>query len=249
MQWHGADNTRAIVGVVGHAASAGVDLCVFPELAVTGFHRQIASQALPDLVGAWMREIARACMQHRIAVSVGAPTFAASGEILNSQVFIDGNGACVGAVDKRGLTDAEATFFASGSARPVVVLEDRRCSAVICREVEDLDEVCAQLAPGAPELIFWPGLMSPQHDEPDDALPQHVRQAMSLARRLSAWIVQANWPNSLNYPELSPRTGRSAVIAPDGEIAFRLPQATPGVATFALGDRDFQWAGWGTWTA
>ena len=84
---------------------------------------------------------------------------------------------------------------------------------------------------------------------PDDALPQHVRQAMSLARRLSAWIVQANWPNSLNYPELSPRTGRSAVIAPDGEIAFRLPQATPGVATFALGDRDFQWAGWDTWTA
>lgn len=241
MRWTGADNTRAIVETVAQVASAGVGICVFPELAVTGFHRQIASQAKPECVAAWLQEIAAACALHRVAVSVGAPTFAAIGSILNSQIFIDSAGARIGVVDKCGLTAPEATFFARGSARPVVMLQGRRCTAVICREVEDFDEVCAQLASGAPDIIFWPGLMGPQAGECGLEPPRHVRQAQRLAKHLEAWVVQANWPNSLNYPEQSAGAGRSAVIRPDGEIAFMLPRAEPGVATFALGDGAFRW--------
>jgi hypothetical protein len=53
--------------------------------------------------------------------------------------------------------------------------------------------------------------------------------------------VQTIWPNALNRPEESARTGHSACIAPDGELLFRLPMQGYGVGVFTLGDRHYRW--------
>ena len=241
MHWTGDENTAGMLTTLEQAAAQGAALCVFPELAVTGFHRQIASAAKPDLVAGWLAAIRTTCARHSIAAVAGAPTFGADGRIYNSMLMIDEAGACAGVVEKAGLTDPEATFFARGDARPVVALRGRRCSAVICREIEDLDAVCAQLADGAPEVIFWPGLMAPEKGKEHFEPPEHVQHAQQLARRTGAFVVQANWPMTLNYPELSATTGKSVVISPTGEIIFALPQAAAGLAVFSLGQSDCTW--------
>ncbi len=241
MQWTGDANTRAIVETIASAAGDGARICVFPELAVTGFHRQIAAMARPELVASWMASIQAACARHSLAVSVGAPTFGDDGRICNSQVFVDERGQLAGVIEKRGLTAPEATFFARGSARPVLALRGLRCSAVICREVEDLDECCAELEPHAPDLIFWPGLMGPDAESAHVEPPVHVQQAQQLARRTGACVIQANWPNSLNYPDQSAKTGKSVVIDPTGAIVFALPQAEAGIAVFTLGETSYAW--------
>lgn len=115
------------------------------------------------------------------------------------------------------------------------------CTAVICREIDDLDDVLRQVPPGSVDLVFWPGHMRPDPDLPPQDPPAHVCTAQTLARRLGAFVVQANWPNALNRPEESVNTGRSAVIAPSGKLLFRLPQEAPGVAVFELGARAFAW--------
>lgn len=241
MYWTGDENAGAVCQTIEHAAARSARLCVFPELAVTGFHRRIAEAAKPALVAGWMRAIAAACARHSIATAVGAPTFGDDGRIYNSQILVDEQGQWAGVVEKKGLTDPEATFFARGDARPVVALQGRRCTAVICREVEDLDDVCGQLAPAAPELIFWPGMMGPEDGaEPADP-PAHVQQAQALARRTGAHVIQSNWPVSLNYPDQSHKTGKSVVIEPTGRIAFALPQAQAGLAVFTLGDASYAW--------
>ena len=241
MHRDGDANTQSILDTIAQAAAAGARLCVFPELAVTGFHRQIASQAKPDLVAAWLQVVQQACAVHAVAVSVGAPSFDDDGRIFNSQFHFDEQGQLVGMVEKKGLTEPEATFFAHGRVRPVFSLCGLRCTAVICREIEDLEEVCAQLVGAQPEFVFWPGLMGPEagteHIEP----PRHVQQAQALARRLGAWVVQANWPMSLNHPELGAKTGRSVVIGPAGELMFELPRAACGVAVFELGASSCDW--------
>jgi len=242
MYWSGDENTASVLAHIAQAAAAGARLCVFPELALTGFHRQIRVQAQAQLVAGWMKLVQQACATHSIAVAIGAPTFGDDGLIYNSQLLVDEFGQCVAVVEKKGLTDPEATFFARGSARPVTVLEGRRCTAVICREIEDIDEVCAQLAPEEPEIIFWPGLMGPEEGSEDIDPPSHVRQAQQLARRLGVFVVQSNWPMSLNYPELSNKSGKSVVIKPTGEIAFSLPEAQAGLAVFTLGEFLYAWS-------
>lgn len=241
MFWTGDENTASVLQGLAQAAASGAQLCVFPELAVTGFHRQIAAAAKPALVAGWLDSIRAACARHSIAAVVGAPTFGDDGCIYNSMLLIDQAGACAGIIEKKGLTDPEATFFTRGSARPVVALQGRRCTTVICREIEDLDDVCTQLQGSAPELIFWPGLMSPEKGKEHIEPPEHVQHAQELARRTGAFVIQANWPMTLNYPELSPTTGKSVVISPAGEIAFALPQAEVGLAVFTLGQTSYAW--------
>ena len=44
------------------------------------------------------------------------------------------------------------------TAIPMGLLQGHRCSAVICREVEDMEEVCTSLGGAPPQILFWPSL-------------------------------------------------------------------------------------------
>lgn len=240
MAWTIEENMDAIAWCMRQAAAGSARICSFPELAVTGFHRQIVEHAMPRKVDGPLRRIAGLCQELGMAVAVGAPTF--DGDLrFNSHLLVDERGVVLDAVPKNGLTPAEATFFAHGRHRPVASLAGLACTAVICREIDDRDDVLRQVAPGSVDLVFWPGQMRPDPDKPPQDPPAHVCNAQALARELGAFVVQANWPNALNRPEQSAGSGRSAVIAPDGELLFRLPQEAPGVAVFALGAREFAW--------
>ncbi|MDE2092283.1 MAG: carbon-nitrogen hydrolase family protein [Burkholderiales bacterium] len=242
MRWSCNENVEAILRTISHAASARADICVFPELAVTGFHRQIRALAKPETIDPWLQAIQSACAAHSMAVAVGAPTFDDEARVFNSHVLIGESGEISGVISKRGLTPSEETFFARGASRPTLVLQDRRCTSVLCREVEDLQETCAQLAPGVAELIFWPGLIGrAPADSFDTESEAHIGQACALAVHAQAFVVQANWPNSLNYPEEGTHAGQSVVIDPAGAILLRLPRAEAGVAIFELGDTSYDW--------
>ncbi len=241
MQWTGDANAANLLRTLEQAAAAGMQLCVFPEAMLPGFHRRIVEFAKPELVSGWLRSIQAACARHAVAATFGAPTFGSDGRIYNSQLFVDETGHLVGTVDKQGLTEPEATFFARGTSRPVLPLLGRRCTAVICREIEDHDAVCAELLPQAPELVIWPGQMRPQAQDAGIEPPPHVRNAQRLAQSLHAWVIQSNWPNALNRPEESEGTGRSVVISPTGEITLTLPRAQAGVGMFTLGASSFAW--------
>ena len=230
----------AIEWAIRVAAGAGARLCTFPELAVTGFHRRIVEHAFPAKIDPPLAIVQGLCEQLGMAVAIGAPTF--DGALrFNSHLLVDGRGRLQQVVRKNGLTPAEETFFARGDQRPVATLAGLACTAVICREIEDLDDVRQQVNADAVDLVVWPGQMRPEPDLPPQDPPRYVVQAQALARALDAYVVQANWPNALNRPEESARCGRSAVIAPGGELLFRLPEETPGLAVFDLGSREYAW--------
>jgi omega-amidase len=241
MHWTLEENVAAMHRALEISAQQGATFCVFPELALTGFHRQIASLAVEANTAPQLKAIARACATHRIAAAFGAPTSKKSGQIFNSHLFIDEWGETVGVISKIGLTSAEATFFAPGVARPIVNVQGLRCTSVICREVEDIEDVCAQLPAGSVDLIFWPGAIRPSPDSKQTRATTAEAGAQEIARRCGAYVVQANWPNSLNYPAESEFAGQSIVIDPRGEVLLRLPIAQAGVATFELGARAFDW--------
>lgn len=241
MHWTTPENMVSIRWAMQLARSQGVQICAFSELAVTGFHRQIAREARPEVVLPAVRELQAHAAGLSLAIAVGAPTFAADGARYISHLLIDECGHTAAEVCKRGLTDPEATFFARGSSRPIGKLHGLRCSAVICREVGDLERVSAELPPGAVDLIFVPGALRQDPDKPREDPPEYVRDIQRLARATGAHVVQTNWPNALNRPEESIEGGASTVASPDGEILFRLPAQVAGVGIFTLGERHFDW--------
>ena len=240
MFWELSDNVRAIKQALVVARRAGADFCAFSELALTGFHRRIVDWARPEVSEPAVLEVRRAAADVGIAAVFGAPTYFGSAR-LNSHLFVASDGSLVDAISKIGLTEPEATFFQRGTERPVLTLEGMRCSAVICREVEDKEDVLGQLAGTGVEVIFWPGQMRPDPAKPITDPPEHVAQAQHLARRTGAYVLQTNWPNALNRPEESENTGHSACIDPEGTLLFRLPKQGFGVAAFELGEKNFRW--------
>src|SRR5207253_3165622 len=133
-------------------------------------------------------------------------------------------GRVVAAVSKRGLTDPEATFFARGSGRPVGVIQGLRCTAVICREVEDFDQVTADIPRNCADVVFVPGALRQDPAKPPSDPPPYVDDIRALARATGSYLVQTNWPNPLNRPEESKDAGGSCVVSPSGELLFRLPK-------------------------
>ena len=75
--WRGEDNTAAIVDALARTSIHRAQICLFPELAVSGIHRQITSVAQPDIVAGWVDSIRAACARWRITASAGAPSFTA----------------------------------------------------------------------------------------------------------------------------------------------------------------------------
>jgi omega-amidase len=243
MHWTTSANLATIEDAMQRAATRGAKLCVFSELAVTGFHRQIRAEAVPEKVGPAVARIQARCKALGMACAVGAPTFAPpGGAIYNSYLHIDEHGTIAGQVDKTGQTVAEATFFHGGRGRPVSVMQGLKTSAVMCREIDDQRLVLHHLPSGAAELIFWPGLLGrgPESEASVDLLPL----ARELASKSKAWIVQNNWPKALNLPDDSPfqeHLGGSKVFSPEGDLMFTLPMRAPGIATFDLGATEFVW--------
>lgn len=246
-----AANEAHMLRALHIARDMGADICAFAELAVTGFHRGVVQQAVPELVHPALATLQSACRARCVAAVVGTPTWdessgPAPGALRNSHVFIDPSGEVVCTVHKPGLTPAEATFFSRFDIRPqrpLVTAAGQRCSAVICREVEDLAEVQTDFADEQPQVVFWPGMMGPDTGHPvrpGEPL-RHIQQACEMARALGAWLVQTNWPQSLNYPEQNAHLGGSVVISPAGEVVARCPMSASGLGLFTLGETELTW--------
>jgi len=241
MHWTTAENLAAIERAMTSAHACGAQLCACAELAVTGFHREIAREARPQTVAPAVDAIGALATRLSIGVAVGAPVFAADASVLNAHLLIDERGRIVAEVPKRGLTDAEATFFARGTVRPIGLVQGLRCSAVICREVCDLDAVSDELPPGSVDVIFVPGALRPDPAKPRTDPPEYVRDIQRLAAATGAYVVQTNWPNALNRPWESVDGGGSVVAGPDGEVLLRLPMQAAGIGVFTLGERHVDW--------
>jgi predicted amidohydrolase len=241
MHWTTPENVASMRRAMDLAHARGAQLCAFSELAVTGFHRLIGREATPEVVAPAVHELQTHASTLSLAIAIGAPTFGDQGSIYNSHLLVDERGATAAVIAKRGLTDAEATFFARGTSRPIATLHGLRCSAVICREVEDIELVSSELPAGTVDLVFVPGALRPHPEKPRTDPPEYVRNIQRLASTTQAYVVQTNWPNALNRPEESVDGGGSTVAAPDGELAFRLPGQASGVGVFTLGERHFEW--------
>lgn len=242
MHWTLADNVAETIRLLETAAAAGAQGLLGTELALTGFHRR-----LPELVDAAALaeaegEVRATCDRLGIAAAIGLPTRGEGGAVFNSHLYIDAAGRDLGRIHKRGLTSSEAGFFAAGGARCWIEVGGVLATSVLCREMLDGAALVPELRAALPagdartRLVFWPSYVA--ESDPEQALlcQAYRAGAAALARELGAWVLQSNWPESLNLPAQR-GFGAGAVIAPDGHLAATLPRDEAALVICDLGDR------------
>jgi len=132
-----AGNERAILARIAEAQDAGVQLVVFPELALTGYPPEdlLHKRHFLDDAGAALQRIAAAT--HGIVALVGFPERAAEG--LYNALAVLGDGA-VRAVYRKvhlpnyGVFD-ERRYFTAGDGGALIELGDVRVGLTICEDI------------------------------------------------------------------------------------------------------------------
>lgn len=229
MHWALEANLAETLAALEAAAAAGAEGCVCTELALTGFHRRVPELLDAGALAAAQAQLRAACARLGIAAVIGLPTLGDGGAVFNSHLYIDASGRDLGRVHKRGLTPSEAGFFTPGGTRGWTAIGGVLATSVLCREMLDGTELLPELRAALPvddarpRVIFWPSYIAASDAEQAALCEAYRAGATELARELGAWVLQSNWPESLNAPE-GRGFGAGIVIAPDGRGVTTLPR-------------------------
>jgi predicted amidohydrolase len=218
-----ADNVSWITEVIHTSANDGVEIILFPECAVTGYHRDFDAVSRSQTEAALQR-IARAACAARCCVLVGCPAYAGRRRF-NSLVVFDRRGRKVFTYSKIHLTARDARFFKPGNTLAFFHLAGVPCTAIICHERRFPELVRLPVMLGA-QIVFHPnaGL---------DSLPvskskRHGRDGMAVrAFENEVYYVFANSVGPQGDGWWS--AGDSKIVA-SGQVNLK-PAFTPGMDT------------------
>jgi omega-amidase len=230
------ENTRCVLDYLAQAKRLEADLVLFPECAITGYHRGVPGQISRRLVRGSLERIQAQCAALELPAIAGTPFFPTSeaAVVWNAAVAIDACGKIRAICAKAGLTESERRYFHPGDLRTVFTLGSFSCSVLLCREVRDAERLRDEL--GGVQLLFWPGVIAwgTRGAHPENVITREIAQ--ECARTLGAHLIQCNWASSLNQPVLR-GMGGSMVLSPAGAILFECPLDEAGISLVELPER------------
>ncbi|ODQ01425.1 hypothetical protein BGK46_16760 [Salinivibrio sp. SS2] len=219
MDWTVEGNTKTICNVVNK--NHDLDVLVFPELAITGFHRDIKNQAQKHLVDNALNEVSIQCQLSNTLVFIGYP-LNENNKVYNVYSAINEMGTLEIVWRKVGLTQSECTFFESGDKRSILEHPLGTFSSYLCREASDFNWVVEQLSVQSPSYILWPSYIGQSEFSVNTESTNYEEGSKKIAKSLSAMVIQCNWPNSLNNSN-DKGLGGSKIISSHGDIIAKLP--------------------------
>lgn len=132
---------------VERAADDGVDLVVFPELALTGYHLSASEfRDRREAVEDGLERLANVAPD--VTVLVGSPTF----DPLRNSAVVLANGGRIGSYHKTHLYAAESDVFEAGEAVDPVETPVGTLGVAICYDLE-FPEVARELALGGADVL------------------------------------------------------------------------------------------------
>ncbi|AUV86612.1 carbon-nitrogen hydrolase family protein [Vibrio campbellii] len=216
MSWTVRENLKTIVSHV--ESMRALDALVFPELSLSGFHRNIKQESEPQTIRHAIQALCKLAFDYKITLFIGAPL--TEGErIFNSYLCIDVNGDVVAQWNKVGLTESEAKFFSRGERRELLNLAQSSITSVMCREVDDIEWFLSEVQEQA-SLILWPSYIGQQSQE--QQTQGYYERASLIAKEAGAFVVQCNWPHALNDPNLR-GMGGSHIYDDTGQCIYTMP--------------------------
>ena len=147
------ENLEVILSTIQALAKQGVDAILFPECALTGYHRGFDALNRTEIERA-LGAVAQAARTAGCHVLVGTPTFD-RGKRFNSLVVLDRRGRKLFCYSKIHLTARDARFFTPGNRLALFHLDGIPCTAIICHERRYPELVRLPVMMGA-QIVFHP---------------------------------------------------------------------------------------------
>jgi predicted amidohydrolase len=228
-------NLTSHLRLLGGAVSAGCDIAVFPEMSLTG-SVDPATQPwrLVGLDHPAVAALARASGETGVGICFGIAERSPDGWPYITQIFA-ANGTVAGVQRKRHLGAGEEAFTAAGASH-VFAHAGTRFGIAICAEA-GFDAAFDAAAAGGARLVLFPAAPGLDGRRTDQASWRAgfswweecaLGDARRHARRLGLWIAlvgQAGSTDDEDFP------GLAALVAPDGNVAARLPDWREGMLT------------------
>ncbi|MDN3617330.1 nitrilase-related carbon-nitrogen hydrolase [Vibrio gallaecicus] len=236
MNWTVEENTKTICNIISEHRD--LDILVFPELAITGFHREIKKQTQSSIIENALKEISTQCKKSKILAFIGYPLV--KGRVVyNAYAAVNEQGCIEPIWCKIGLTEGESTFFKPGYERPVLKHKLGVFSTYLCREASDVSSVVEQLSAESPSYILWPSYIGKRELPFKTESATYDTDSAKIARSLVAMVIQCNWPHSLNNPK-NHGLGGSKIISNNGGVIAQLPFDEVCVGVFSTTTQSFE---------
>jgi len=211
-------NAKLIVDIAAEAESAGCDVVVFPELAVTGYPPEdlLLRPAFMDAVGFAIDEIVAA--SGNCAVVFGAPR--RDGAVLRNSALIASRGQLVGMYDKQvlpnyGVFDELRYFEAGDGVHVVFEVDGWRIGVGICEDI--WSDALAEKQSGLAADVWLNLNASPFHID-----KQAEREAL-IERRARQFGTSIAYVNPVGGQDEVVFDGGSHVVDASGELLLRAP--------------------------
>jgi predicted amidohydrolase len=232
-------NLRRLLEALEEASALGAELCVAPELSITGFS---CGSLFPELAepipGPSVKAVAEMAQKRRLYVAFGLPEKEpATGVIYNSAVLVGPDGKLLGRYRKthlslylRGpLVSEEAYYFRRGEALPVFTTPLGGVGLLICQDGDFPESWRTLCLLGARLVLFLSA-------SPKEFGPLWYSELSTMAYQNGFFIVAAN-RGGIEEFEFSGRKvklemlGGSLVADPYGRIVARAPEGEQALLT------------------
>ncbi len=226
-------NLTAHLWMLDHAASAGGELVLFPEMSLTGSADPVTHpEWLIGLDHPAVAALAEATGQTGVGACFGVAERSPDGDPYIAQVFAVA-GRVAGVQRKRYPGEGEEAFTAG--TEPAVFAQGGVKFGVALRAEAGFDEPFDAAAAGGARLVLFPaapGLYGRRTSEDSwrEGFAWWVESALGdarrHARRLGLWIALAGQAGSTGDEDFP---GLAALVGPDGSVTTRLPDWRAGV--------------------
>ncbi|KTT42654.1 carbon-nitrogen hydrolase [Pseudomonas oryzihabitans] len=169
-----ASNLRTHLDFIAAAATAGVDLLLFPELSLTGYEPSLAAELALEPSDRRLLPLREACREARLTAIVGAPVRGSAGLHIGA-LILGADGSCQ-VHAKQYLHPGESPPFVAGSGGALLQLGELKGALAICADSNNPVHAEVARARGA-EVYLVSAVIGPTGYAADSArLAAHARE-------------------------------------------------------------------------
>lgn len=205
------DNRKRMVETLTRLSAEGVNVAVFPECALTGYHKDAVLAASAGEVAAAEESIRKACAAGKIAAIAGS-VYKINGRTYNTAVVFNSRGELVERYAKVYL--AGEKWATPGNHIALFDLEGASSTVIICHD-ERYPELARLPALAGARVLYYISHESGMATE--SKLVPYRAQMMARAVENHMFAVAANAP--ANIKDNSGSHGQSRIVFDDGNIA------------------------------
>lgn len=196
-----------------------VELAIFPECGLTGFHRNLPKQLDEVVLNTSYKSLSDFSRDKGISILIGSPKMESQDKILNSALLFSPNKKQYEYTSKVDLTQVEKLFFTKGETRKILEIEGLKIGVIFCIEMNEKEALLRDFQNTKVDLIAWISYIQ-WDDDSNSENSINYQNSLDISKTLNVPIINVNWANSVN--DATQRNLGGSRFIDDGKILFSL---------------------------